>query len=648
LARRFAVVPLFTGLLSLGVALMAHAQISNALAHDLTAADVTAYFDGLMPTALTRADIAGGVVAVVKDGEILLSKGYGLSDVAKHTPFEGATTLVRPGSIAKLFTWTAIMQLFEQGKIDLDRDINAYLDFHIPTFEGKPVTMRHLMTHTAGFEDHLRDFFCKDPKDLQPMGVALRRALPAQLWAPGEIVAYSNYGAGLAGYILQRVSGVPLADYIDEHIFQPLGMTSASMRQPLPQELQERMSKAYLTAGDSEPFWYEYAQWPAAGSAALTAPDMARFMIAHLQDGTYGRASILLPATARLMHKQAYSSAPGSAMNGMALGFYEDSRNGHRVLAHDGATIVFKAQMRLIPDAHVGLFVALNGPGRDGEASAIRTLAYQGFMDRYFPVVADVSPANLPASNGEHALAGNYYWSIHTESHYFRLASLFSQIAVRVLNDGAIEIDDIRGPGGDPLRWRKIAPFTWQEPGGNLLAAIFDKTGGLSYIASGTEPPAVLRRVPLSINSSWVVPAFVLALIVCLGGALLWPISALVRSRYSIRSNRPTWAALLVPVTSLLHIIFVGAWFTLLLSISVTAPLLNEHLDPWLRVLQLIGLIAAAGSCLIMYRSARALCSSGESWWIRVSLAGAGLSGLFLAWFYLTFRLLWPSLGASN
>ena len=158
------------------------------------------------PTRCTPGDIAGAVVAVVKDGKIVTERGYGYSDVAKRTPVDPKLTLFRPGSVSKLVTWTAVMQLVEQGKIDLDADVNQYLDFKIPAREGKPVTMRNLMQHMAGFEEQAKGIMSEDPK-APGFEALLKQWVPERVFAPGTTPAYSNYGASLAGYIVQRVSG---------------------------------------------------------------------------------------------------------------------------------------------------------------------------------------------------------------------------------------------------------------------------------------------------------------------------------------------------------------------------------------------------------------------------------------------------------
>src|SRR5216684_351792 len=189
--------------------------------HELTVADATAWLDGFMPMQLEREDIAGAVVLVVKDGKVLLAKGYGYKDVAKKIPVTPDSTLFRPGSISKLFTWTAVMQLVEQGKLDLDRDVNDYIDFKIPATYPQPITLRHIMTHTPGFEETIQELFVANASQLKPLDAYLKEHMPARIFPPGTTPAYSNYAATLAGYIVERASGQNFNDYVDEHVFKP-------------------------------------------------------------------------------------------------------------------------------------------------------------------------------------------------------------------------------------------------------------------------------------------------------------------------------------------------------------------------------------------------------------------------------------------
>src|SRR6185312_550842 len=224
-------------------------------ATQLTKQDVDAWLDGRIPYAIASGGIAG--VVVVKDGQILTERGYGYADVKAGVPVDPDKTLFRPGSVSKTFTWTAVMQQVEAGKLDLDTDVNKYLDFTIPPYHGQPITLRNLMTHTAGFEEQLREEFVSKPQYMPSIGVFLKRNIPHRIYAPGTVVAYSNYGATLAAYIVQRVSGEPFNAYIKHHIFDPLGMAHSTFDQPLPANLAPDMAKGYIDASQP-PRAFEY------------------------------------------------------------------------------------------------------------------------------------------------------------------------------------------------------------------------------------------------------------------------------------------------------------------------------------------------------------------------------------------------------
>src|SRR5438132_3132782 len=215
---------------------------------ELTTADFETFLDALIPSQLQNRNIAGAVVSVVKDGNVLFQKGYGYADVEAKRPVLPDQTLFRPGSISKLFTATAVMQLVEQGKLDLDRDVNEYLDFAIPKIYPEPITLRRLLTHTAGFEETLKDLFVAHESDLKPLRTYLVNQMPARIFQPGKIPSYSNYGFTLAGYIVERVSGEKFERYIENHILKPLPMTNSTFDQPLPPQLASQMSRGYMNA----------------------------------------------------------------------------------------------------------------------------------------------------------------------------------------------------------------------------------------------------------------------------------------------------------------------------------------------------------------------------------------------------------------
>ena len=350
--------------------------------------ELGAFIDDLMASEMKTNPFPGAVVTVVKDGQLFFQKGYGYADLEKQTPVDPSTTIFRMGSVTKLFTWTAVMQLAEQGKLDLDKDINTYLDFKIPSTFPQPITLKNLLSHTPGFEEQNDGHFATRAEELTSLGQYLKTHIPRRVFPPGKIAAYSNYGAALAGYIVERVSGMPLAEYVEKNIFTPLGMTRSTLRQPLPADLASDLANGYHYAqGEPVKVGFEYAVDSPAGAASSTATDMTKFMLAHLQNGQLGDARILSEQTAQQMHSQLITSDP--RIMGMAYGFFETSINGHRILSHGGDTQFFHSDLWLIPDQNTGIFIATNGAG----GATIATMLIYNYMDHYYPAAPSAAPA---------------------------------------------------------------------------------------------------------------------------------------------------------------------------------------------------------------------------------------------------------------
>src|SRR6201987_3085503 len=265
--------------------------------HPLEPTDLQAFFDGIFPLQLERSDIAGASVLVMKDGNVLLQKGYGFADLKTKKPVDPSTTIFRLASISKLFTWVSVMQLVEQGKLNLDTDVNHYLDFQIRPAFGKPVTLRNLMTHTSGFEETIDDVILTNPKRAVPLRDYLIENQPMRIYPPGEIPAYSNYGVGLASYIVQRASGEPFEQYVQEHIFAPLGMTHSSFYQPVQKSLADMPSEGYRGSTLKPPLGFDIFNPVGAGGISSSAADMGRFGQALLNGGELDGNRILKPET---------------------------------------------------------------------------------------------------------------------------------------------------------------------------------------------------------------------------------------------------------------------------------------------------------------------------------------------------------------
>lgn len=599
----------------------------------LTKADAEAWLDGLMPFALARADIAGAVVVIVKDGQILTQKGYGFSDVAKRAPVSPETTLFRPGSVSKLFTWTAVMQLVEQGKVDLDADVNGYLDFQIPPYRGKPVTLRQVLTHTAGFDEVARYLITPDPDGMLPLDEVLKRSLPPRVYAPGSTPAYSNYATALAGYVVERVSGQSFDDYLDSHIFQPLGMQHSSFRQPLPKALEPLMSKGYKTAG-GEPKPFEFVLPAPAGSLSASGADMGRFMIAHLNKG----AGLLKPETAALMHDY---RAPGvGPLNVMALGFYEQHANGHRAIGHGGDTQWFHSLLMLFPDSNTGFFLSINSLGDPGAAGSLRNALFHQFANRYLAPVAPEPAQKIDVKTSrEHGalLAGNYVNSRGAVDNFMRATGLIGQVKFAVDKEGRVFSPSLRGFGREPVKWEEVAPFVWRDPlTGERLAATVENGRVVRASFDQISPFMVLEPAHWTVNGAWLVPAICAALGIVALTALAWPAGAISRRRHAFAFPLTGRDARVFRITHGLAwaavAIFAG-WAYMITKMLGDLAYLGGKLDWLLHLLQFLTpvvLVAFLGFALwnlwlVWHRK--------SGWWAKLWSVLLALSAFILLWF---------------
>ena len=397
-------------------------------------AELEAFMDGVMTAQLRDHHIAGATIAVVRDGAPFFVKGYGAADVRTQRPVSGDSTMFRVGSISKLFTWTAVMQLVEQGKLDLNTDINKYLDFRIPDTYPQAITLTHVMTHTPGFEEDPRDLFTEDSTHITPMGKWLPAHMPKRVRPPGTYASYSNWATATAGYIVERVSGMPFDTYIEKHILEPLGMTQTTTRQPLPARFNDQMSRGYQWKnGDFQAHKWEIitGAWPA-GSVSATAADMAKFMIAHLDDGEYNGKRILSAETAEKMHSRVFGHDP--RVNGFAYGFYEKSSHGLRIIGHGGDTQWFHSDLALIPSEKVGVFVSYN-TNTGGELSFSPFLAQ--FLDHYYP---EPRPRVASKATKEQLarFAGEYTANRMSYSTFLKVGALSGVTNVSVADSGML------------------------------------------------------------------------------------------------------------------------------------------------------------------------------------------------------------------
>jgi CubicO group peptidase (beta-lactamase class C family) len=604
--------------------------------HELTAQDLEAFLDGIVSLQLERDNIAGATIAVVKDGKVLFAKGYGYADYEKKKPVSAEETLFRPGSVSKLFTWTAVMQLVEQGKLDLDRDVNAYLDFKIPDAFGQPITLKNILTHTPGFEEQVKDLFTVGSESPN-LGAYLKTHIPRRIYPPGTVPAYSNYGAALAGYIVERVSGRPFNEYIEENIFKPLGMTHSTFVQPLPSTLAPYMSNGYqLASGGPKPFEIVVA-FPA-GSLSSTATDMARFMMAHLQDGQLGSARILRPETAQLMHSRLFALDP--AANAMAYGFYEESRNGHRIIGHAGDTQYFHSDLHLIPDAGIGLFVSHNSLGSGNPLP--RTTLWEMFLDRYFPNTTPATPTLGSAKEDAKAVSGTYMLSRRSESSFLKLVALLGEFTVSPVQDGMIQVAQLTGPNGKPKRWREVAPMTFlEENGHDKLIFKPDQSGRMQMVLY--YPFFVGQRVGLFENNKVLLVVIGISLLIMLLTLVLWPVAFFIRRHYGhklVLTPVERRLRLAVRIIFVFDLLFMAAMTGLVVYASTHIDFLSDRGNTWFHLAQVVGVLGAIGTLVVLYNAIQSWRNHEKRIWSKLQATIFALVCLGFVWFAFVGNLL--------
>ena len=603
----------------------------------LTKADFETFLDALIPSQLRNRNIAGAVVSVVKDGQVLFQKGYGYADFEAKKPVLPDQTLFRPGSISKLFTTTAVMQLVEQGKVDLDRNVNDYLDFAIPKTYPEPVTLRRLLTHTAGFEDTLKNLFVAHESDMKPLRSYLVNQMPARIFPPGKVPSYSNYGFTLVGYIVERVSGEKFEHYIDNHILKPLGMTNSTFEQPLPPQLATQMSKGYLNTA-KKPRDFEFVQAAPAGALSTTAADMTRFMLAFLQDGSVDGVTILKPETVRQMETRQFELHP--MINGLGITFMEYLTNPVRVIAHGGDTVYFHSDMVLVPDAHVGYFLSYNSLGKN--VGGGRGEVWRTFANRYFPSAGQPKAnvdSNTAKSDGR-AVSGMYDGTRRGETTLLKIVALLSQFRVSSDKDGVLTVEGEKNQGGELKKWKEIAPLVYNEIDGlEKIAFRRDRSGTVREMLPF---PAVFegQRVPWYASKTFIALVIGGNLVLALLTVLLWPVAVLVRRKYErplFNANSDRVLYVVSRIVCLGELIFILAPVIAISQGLEHIVIFGDAINPWLQAFHIFGWMLVAGLLILIVAAAPFAKLPGHGLWFRahaILLAIGGIAFGLFAWQY--------------
>lgn len=562
-----------------GVQPQAHAP-ESAEPRPLVRDELGAFLDELMLAEMEALNLPNAAIAVVSGGEVLFLKGYGASDLESGLPVDPERTLFRIGSISKLATWTAVMQLVEQGQLDLHQDVNSYLDFTLSDrrLQGpEPVTLWHLLTHTPGFEAYPDAIFRLSPEHLLPLQRYVKEQMPERVYPPGQVAAYSNYGAALAGYIVERISGMPFAEYAERNIFAPLGMQHSTFRQPAPGQ----PPAALLPPGAdlARPYRYtngaflageiEYMQEPE-GSLSSTAADMAKFMLAHLPGSRGGAAGLLQADTLHQMHSPQPTRHPD--LGGMALGFMHGAYNGRPTLFHGGSTMLFDSGLYLLPEENTGIFITYSGANH-----LLHSRIFQSFMDHYYPAPQASAPA-VPAGMRARSLpfAGEY----HQNTRSFTTAEAFTSLTLGVIQ---VQVDEegylLVTHENETSRFVEIEPGVYrslrQSPGpdyfGPFRTLVFEP-GPLGQTLLLADGPMSYSRAPWYATSTFTLLGLGLTLLLAVVSLAGWTLAALIR--LARRSPKGT----LLPGQAAARTL--GASFAALALVFVASSLVTGLPDP--------------------------------------------------------------------
>ena len=555
---------------------------------------VTKIVDDLVRAQMADNRIPGMSVAVVRNGRLVQAAGYGLSNIERGTSVDPATTLFRVGSITKLFTYTAAMQLVEQGLLGLDDDVNGRLSgVQIAPKFGRPVTVNEIMHHRAGFgEGDLGYDFFGNPALTPTLRDFVRDHQLRRVTAPGTRTAYSNYGPTVLGLVIEQTTHQPYEAYLQDHILTPLGMTRTTLREPvapgLPAPLgRMRADDAARAAVGYSPVDGGYAPIPIehifpgaspAGSMFTTANDMACFMLAYLNGGSLGEARILKEETISQMWTRGYSDRKSTV--DFAHGFFNTRVGGYDAYQHTGVMAGFTSNLTLIPQLELGIFVVGNSETGWGATSALPGQ----IVARAFPPGPLTAPIPVvPSDFGARAnrFAGIYLTAARSPDRLETLTKLGVEARVTA-GDGGLAI----AMPGDSRRWIEIAPLTFQDAEGQdriHFIAAGDRITGF-YTPMG-------HRSYERVDFTWTKAFFQGAMFVAAGLALTM-IAHLVLDRRRRASRALAWSGYVALAASLGGLAFAGLFFRAMAHLEAvgvrlafvwpTAPLMQWVWSAWI------------------------------------------------------------------
>jgi len=535
-------------------AALCHVAAASAQPPAVDVPAVAAFADAFFPGEMARRQIPGAVFVFVADGTIALARGFGAAQLHPRRAVDPERTVFRLASVSKTITATAALQLVEQGRLALHRNVNDYLQsVQLPARHG-PITLHHLLTHTAGFDERLIGLAARSAAEVSPLSDYVGRGMPPTFVAPGRVISYSNHGFALVGLLIQDVVGRPFGGYVQQAIFDRLDMARSGV---LTEQPPENLAVAYdVVNGQHRPLSPEYPQGQAAGAFLTTGADMGRFLIAHLRHGAYEDRRILQPGTMEIMHARQFSQMPG--LSGWAYGLWEDTRDGRRALLHNGGGKGYRSLLYLLPELDAGFFIAYNLADRhpDGELQEV-------FIDHFRRAFVRGAAAPLPRSGDPPALerfTGDYRYVRRARTTVEKMIAVINVIQIRDRGTGALEI---AGSSSDPAGLEAIGPALFRRADDRGVVAfdtLHDGAFQRALVLNGSGFPAVYERIPWWATLRFQLAGLAVMVTVFVYAALWRPAAAWHRRRRARQTGAAPAHSWMAPAACGLNLLFLTAF----------------------------------------------------------------------------------------
>ncbi len=517
--------------------------------------------DAFVPALMRQYDVPGMALTVVRGDSVEILRGFGLARVADSVPVDPERTVFRVASVAKLFVAAAALTLAERGVLDLDENIQRYApNLPLESRFAEPITLHHLLTHTAGFDERMIGYAATSRSAIRPLGAYLAENLPRRGWGPGEVTGYSNHGMAVAAYLVERATGIPFSEYARDSLFLRLGMTNTSYLDVVTARRGDQASGHLCDADGCTTVDELYSHPYPVGLAYSTAADMARFLIVQLNAGRIdGEAALPAAVVARM---QAEQFTHDQAIPGMSYGFFNQTELGWRALTHAGGVPGVRSLFLIVPDAGIGFYFVANG-GRAGFGAALKDSLLARLLDER----QEVRPAQPVSLSPEYVtqFAGPYQLTRYAHFTVEKFPALFAtSLVLRSTESGSLVL-----PIEGRLEFEPIDSLRFREIGGERVVAFRrDHRGRVTHLFAampffGADFPAAFERRhwfdAARLKNEYVSYLVGLPMILML---LVWPVTAAVAAWWGRRRNRARRSA----TTGSRAAIILAVLFTVLLT----------------------------------------------------------------------------------